>query len=92
VSKRVAARIKTASFIRSLSDKDVPVKGRGVVIESGCIAEGTADAPVDAVTIDIRTRIVFRRFLKVHDHTVHGPLCRGIVQNLPRRAVGASET
>ncbi len=83
--------IKTEWTIRSLKDRQVPVKGQAVVIENGRIADVTADPPTDAETIEVPGGIAVPGFLNLHNHTINAPLFRGIVDDLPRRAIGESK-
>ena len=83
--------VKAEWIIRSLQDKQIPVRDQAVVIENGRIADITADAPAHAEAIDIPDGIVVPGFLNLHNHTIKAPLFRGIVDDLPRRAIGESK-
>ena len=83
--------VKAEWIIRSLQDKQIPVRDQAVVIEDGRIADITADAPADAEAIEIPGGIVVPGFLNLHNHTINAPLFRGIVDDLPRRAIGESK-
>lgn len=83
--------VKAEWTIRSLKDKQIPVRGQAVVIENDRIADVTADPPASANTIEIPGGIVFPGFLNLHNHTINAPLFRGIVDDLPRRAIGESK-
>lgn len=83
--------VKAEWVIRSLKDKQIPVQGQAVVIENGRIADVTAEPPADASTIEVPGGIVFPGFLNLHNHTINAPLFRGIVDDLPRRAIGESK-
>jgi cytosine/adenosine deaminase-related metal-dependent hydrolase len=83
--------VKAEWIIRSLKDKQIPVRDQAVVIENGRIADITADAPADAETIEVPGGIVVPGFINLHNHTINAPLFRGIVDDLPRRAIGESK-
>lgn len=83
--------VKVEWVIRSLRDKQIPVKDQAVVIENGRIADVTSDPPTDAETIEIPGGIAFPGFVNLHNHTINAPLFRGIVDDLPRRAIGESK-
>jgi 5-methylthioadenosine/S-adenosylhomocysteine deaminase len=83
--------VKAEWTIRSLKDKLVPVRDQAVVIEGGRIADVTAELLADADTIEIPGGIVFPGFLNLHNRTINAPLFRGIVDDLPRRAIGESK-
>jgi cytosine/adenosine deaminase-related metal-dependent hydrolase len=78
-------------IVQSLKGRQIPVQGRAVVIENGRIADITAEPPTDAETIDVPGGIVLPGFINLHNHTINAPLFRGIVDDLPRRAIGESK-
>jgi hypothetical protein len=85
-SERVARMVVKAEWIiRSLQ---IPVRDQAVVIENGHVADNTADALLNAEAIDVSPRIVLPGFL---NHTSNTPLLRGLVADLPRRAIGERE-
>ncbi len=85
-SERVARLVVEAAWIiRSLQS---PVRDQAVVIENGRVADNTADASLNAEAIDVPGRIVVSGLLH---HTSNTPLVRGIVADLPRRAIGERE-
>ena len=85
-SERVARLVVKAEWIiRSLQ---IPVRDQAVVIENGRVADDTADALLNAEAIEVPGRIVVSGFL---NHTSNTSLFRGIVADLPRRAIGERE-
>ena len=83
--------VKAEWISRSLQDKQISVRDQAVVIENGRVADITADAPADAEAIDIPDGVVVPGFLNLHNHTIKAPLFRGIVDDLPRCAIGESK-
>jgi cytosine/adenosine deaminase-related metal-dependent hydrolase len=69
--------VKGKWTIRSLKDKQIPLKSLAVVIDNGRIADVTADPPTDCETIDVPGGIIFPGFLNLHNHTINAPLFRG---------------
>ena len=84
------AVVKGEWTIRSLKNKQVPLKNLAVVIDNGRVADVTAHPPIDCETIDVHGGIVLPGFLNLHNHTINAPLFRGIVDDLPRRTIGES--
>lgn len=83
--------VKGEWVIRSIGGRQVPVRDQAVVIEANRIVDVTAAPPSDAETLDMPGAIVCPGLLNLHNHTINGPLFRGIVDDLPRRAIGESK-
>ncbi|MEZ5842748.1 MAG: amidohydrolase family protein [Hyphomicrobiaceae bacterium] len=83
--------IRAEWVIEARGDRQIPVRNRAVVIEDGRIADVTADPPVDAHLIEVAGGIICPGLINLHNHTINGPLFRGIVDDLPRRAIGESK-
>ena len=83
--------VKSEWVIRAVGGRQVPVRDQAVVIEGSRIVDVTVSPPTDAETIDIPGAIVCPGMLNLHNHTINGPLFRGIVDDLPRRAIGESK-
>lgn len=77
--------------IASVGDRQVPLQGHAVVVEGDRIADVTREPPLDAETIDLPGGILCPGIANLHNHTINGPLFRGIVDDLPRRAIGESK-
>ena len=71
--------------------RHVPVEGLCIVVEDGRIADLTQEPPSDGDTIEVPGGIAFPGFINLHNHTINGPLFRGIVDDLPRKAIGESK-
>ncbi len=83
--------VRTEWTIRTVGNRQVPVKDHALVIEDGRIADIVRDPPSDWQTIDIPGGIAFPGFINLHNHTINAPLFRGIVDDLPRSAIGESK-
>jgi cytosine/adenosine deaminase-related metal-dependent hydrolase len=83
--------VKAEWVVRAIGDRQVPVRGQAIVIEGSRIADITAQPPTDFETIDVPGGIICPGFLNLHNHSINGPLFRGIVDDLPRRAIGESK-
>lgn len=83
--------VKGEWVIRSLGGRQVPVRDHAVVIEDRRIDDITTTPPADAETIDIPGAIVCPGLLNLHNHTINAPVFRGIVDDLPRSAIGESK-
>jgi cytosine/adenosine deaminase-related metal-dependent hydrolase len=83
--------VKGEWVIRASGGRQVPVRDHAVVIEAGRIADVTAAPPMDAEVIDIPGAIVCPGLLNLHNHTINAPVFRGIVDDLPRSAIGESK-
>jgi cytosine/adenosine deaminase-related metal-dependent hydrolase len=70
--------------------RHVPVEGLCIIIENGRIADLTREPPSEGETITVPGGIAFPGFINLHNHTINGPLFRGIVDDLPRTAIGES--
>ena len=71
--------------------RQVPVEGVCIVVEDGRVADLTKVPPSDGETIEVPGGIAFPGFINLHNHTINGPLFRGIVDDLPRKAIGESK-
>jgi cytosine/adenosine deaminase-related metal-dependent hydrolase len=69
----------------------VPTEGVAIVIEQGRIADVTHNPPSEGERIDMPGGIAFPGFVNLHNHTINAPLFRGIVDDLPRKAIGESK-
>jgi cytosine/adenosine deaminase-related metal-dependent hydrolase len=83
--------VKGEWVIRAMADRQVPVRGQAVVIDGDRIVDITTEPPADVPAIFIPGGIVCPGLLNLHNHTINGPLFRGIVDDLPRRAIGESK-
>ncbi|SDR64367.1 Cytosine/adenosine deaminase [Rhizobiales bacterium GAS113] len=83
--------IKTAWTIATIGERQVPVEGLAIVVEKGRIADLTRSPPADADTISLPQGIAMPGFINLHNHTINAPLFRGIVDDLPRSAIGESK-
>ncbi len=83
--------VKGEWVIRSVGSRQVPVRDHAVVIENNRIADVTTAPPTDAQTIDLAGAIVCPGLLNLHNHTINAPVFRGIVDDLPRKAIGESK-
>jgi cytosine/adenosine deaminase-related metal-dependent hydrolase len=83
--------VRTEWTIRTVGGRQVPMKDQAVVVEDGRIADVTADPPSGWQSIDVPGGIAFPGFINLHNHTINAPLFRGIVDDLPRRAIGESK-
>ena len=83
--------VRTEWTIRTIGSRQVPVKDQAVVIEDGRIADVTPDPPSAWQSIEVPGGIAFPGFINLHNHTINAPLFRGIVDDLPRRAIGESK-
>jgi 5-methylthioadenosine/S-adenosylhomocysteine deaminase len=72
-------------------DRQVPMEGVSVLVEGGRVVDVTRDPPADGDVIDIPGGIAFPGFINLHNHTINAPLFRGIVDDLPRSAIGESK-
>ncbi len=83
--------IKTAWTIATLGGRQVPIEDLAIVVEGGRIADLTRSPPADAQTIAVPGGIAVPGFINLHNHTINAPLFRGIVDDLPRSAIGESK-
>ena len=83
--------VKSEWTIRTFSNRHVPVRDHAVVIEGERIVDITRDPPESWPTIDLPGGIAFAGCINLHNHTINAPLFRGIVDDLPRRAIGESK-
>jgi cytosine/adenosine deaminase-related metal-dependent hydrolase len=83
--------VKGEWVIRWDGARQVPRRGEAVVIEGRRIVDVTAAPPADAETIEIAGGIVCPGLINLHNHAINAPLFRGIVDDLPRRAIGESK-
>jgi cytosine/adenosine deaminase-related metal-dependent hydrolase len=83
--------VKAEWTIRTFADRHVPVRDHAVVIEGERIVDVTRDPPASWPTIDVPGGIAFPGFINLHNHSINAPLFRGIVDDLPRRAIGESK-
>jgi cytosine/adenosine deaminase-related metal-dependent hydrolase len=74
-----------------MNGRQVPVEGLLIVVEDGRIADLTREPPTEGETIAIPGGIAFPGFINLHNHTINAPLFRGIVDDLPRKAIGESK-
>ena len=74
-----------------MNGRQVPVEGLVIVVEDGRIADLTREPPTEGETIAIPGGIAFPGFINLHNHTINAPLFRGIVDDLPRKAIGESK-
>ncbi|MBL8698268.1 MAG: amidohydrolase family protein [Alphaproteobacteria bacterium] len=83
--------IRTAWTIADVGGRQVPLPEHAIVVEGDRIADVTREPPRDAETIDLPGGIACPGIANLHNHTINGPLFRGIVDDLPRRAIGESK-
>jgi cytosine/adenosine deaminase-related metal-dependent hydrolase len=83
--------IKTAWTIATIGERQVPVENLAIVVEDGRIADLTRSPPADAETISLAQGIAVPGFINLHNHAINAPLFRGIVDDLPRSAIGESK-
>lgn len=83
--------IRTAWTIAWRKGRHVPLEDHALVVETGRIVDVTPTPPEDAETIAIPDGIAFPGFINLHNHTINAPLFRGIVDDLPRSAIGESK-
>lgn len=83
--------IRPAWTIASIGGRQVPLPGHAIVVEGDRIVDVTREPPSDAETIDLLGGIACPGMANLHNHTINGPLFRGIVDDLPRRAIGESK-
>jgi cytosine/adenosine deaminase-related metal-dependent hydrolase len=76
--------------IAHMNGRQVPVEDLSLIVEDGCIADLTREPP-EGETIAIPGGIAFPGFINLHNHTINAPLFRGIVDDLPRKAIGESK-
>ena len=72
------------------NDRQVPIEGVSIVVEDGRIADLTREPP-QGETIVVPGGVAFPGFINLHNHTINAPLFRGIVDDLPRKAIGESK-
>jgi 5-methylthioadenosine/S-adenosylhomocysteine deaminase len=70
--------------------RQVPIEGVSIVAEDGRIADLTRELP-EGETIVVPGGVAFPGFINLHNHTINAPLFRGIVDDLPRKAIGESK-
>jgi cytosine/adenosine deaminase-related metal-dependent hydrolase len=83
--------IKTEWTVLYIAGRHVPVRDVSLVIENKRIAAITTSPPADAQTIELKGGISLPGFINLHNHTINAPLFRGIVDDLPRSAIGESK-
>ena len=83
--------IKAAWTVLYIAGRQVPVRDVALVIENKRIAAITTSPPADAQTIEVKDGITLPGFINLHNHTINAPLFRGIVDDLPRSAIGESK-
>jgi cytosine/adenosine deaminase-related metal-dependent hydrolase len=83
--------IETAWTIATIGGRQIPLEDHAVVVESGRIVDVTRHPPEDAETIAVPGGIAAPGFINLHNHTINAPLFRGIVDDLPRSAIGESK-
>ena len=67
-------------------------RSRAFALSSRTGASPTSqEPPSDGDTIEVPGGIAFPGFINLHNHTINGPLFRGIVDDLPRKAIGESK-
>jgi cytosine/adenosine deaminase-related metal-dependent hydrolase len=82
--------VKAEWTIRTFADRQIPVRDHAVVIDGERIVDVTREPPAWP-TIDVPGGIALPGFINLHNHTINAPLFRGIVDDLPRRAIGESK-
>jgi 5-methylthioadenosine/S-adenosylhomocysteine deaminase len=83
--------VKTDWTVAASAGRHVALQGHAIVVEDGRIADLTRDPPEDARTIAVPGGIAVPGFINLHNHTINAPLFRGIVDDLPRSAIGESK-
>lgn len=83
--------IKAEWVIRTVNGRQVPVRDHAIVIEDNRIADVTTTPPTDCETIDVPGGVAFPGLVNLHNHTINAPVFRGIVDDLPRKAIGESK-
>ncbi len=83
--------IETEWTILAIDGRQRPARGLAIVVEDGRIADITRTPPEEGERIAVPGGIAFPGFINLHNHTINAPLFRGIVDDLPRRAIGESK-
>ncbi len=83
--------IRTSWTIAWRGGRHVPLPAHAIVVEGGRIADVTPSPPADARFIDVPDGIALPGLINLHNHSINAPLFRGIVDDLPRDAVGESK-
>ncbi len=71
--------------------RHLPVRNLVVHIRGGSIVGLSDQVPAGARLIDVPGGIAHPGFINLHNHTINAPLFRGIVDDLPRSAIGESK-
>jgi cytosine/adenosine deaminase-related metal-dependent hydrolase len=80
-----------AAWTIATMDRQVPIENVAIVVEDGCIADLTRSPPADGDTVSVAGGIVVPGFINLHNHSINAPLFRGVVDDLPRSAIGESK-
>jgi len=71
--------------------RHVPVRDLYTHVRDGLIVALSDRAPAAARLVEVEAGIVHPGFINLHNHTINAPLFRGIVDDLPRSAIGESK-